>query len=346
AVAARKHGEVRQVRGGNLFAGRRDFFFGLTLLYQAPRGGGFEPVLTESGYVHGPEDVCDRVQRSLPIWTNGQEIRTLEQFSSTAKEIYSSVRDATHQPKGAVMGKLEGKVAVITGGSSGMALASAKRFVEEGAYVFITGRRQEQLDEAVKLIGRNVTGVRSDAANLDDLDRLFDTVKREKGKIDVLYASAGWGEAVPLGEVTEQHFDAVFGLNVRGTLFAVQKALPLFNDGGSIFMTGSVASVKGFPGYGVYSASKAALRSFARTWLNELKGRNIRVNVLSPGPIATPMQDQVLDEEGKRMFETLIPRGKMGRPEEIATVALFLASDDSSFVNGVELSVDGGMSAV
>jgi NAD(P)-dependent dehydrogenase (short-subunit alcohol dehydrogenase family) len=227
------------------------------------------------------------------------------------------------------MGKLKGKVAVITGGSSGLALASAKRFVEEGAYVFITGRRQETLDEAVKLIGRNVTGVRGDASNLDDLDRLFNTVKREKGKIDVLFASAGKGEAVPLGEITEQHFDAAFGLNTRGTLFAVQKALPLLNNGGSIFMTGSVASVKGFPGYGVYSASKAALRSFARTGLNELKGRNIRVNVLSPGPIATPMQDQVLDEEGKRMFESLIPRGKMGRPEEIATVALFLASDDS-----------------
>jgi NAD(P)-dependent dehydrogenase (short-subunit alcohol dehydrogenase family) len=237
------------------------------------------------------------------------------------------------------MGKLEGKVAVITGGSSGMALASAKRFVEEGAYVFITGRRQEALDEAVKLIGRNVTGVRGDVSNLDDLDRLFGTVKREKGKIDVLYASAGTGEAVPLGEITEQHFDATFGLNTRGTLFTVQKALPLFNDGGSIFMTGSVASVKGFPGYGVYAASKAALRSFARTWLNELKGRNIRV-------IATPMQDQVLTEEAKRMFESLIPRGKMGRPEEIAAVALFLASDDSSFVNGVELSVDGGFSAI
>jgi len=229
------------------------------------------------------------------------------------------------------MGKLEGKVAVITGGSSGMALASAKRFVEEGAYVFITGRRQEALDEAVKLIGRNVTGVRGDAANLDDLDRLFDAVRREKGKIDVLYASAGTGEAVPLGEITEQHFDATFGLNARGTLFAVQKALPLFDDGGSIFMTGSVASIKGFPGYSVYAASKAALHAFARGWLNELKDRNIRVNVLHPGPIATPMQDQVLTEEAKRMFESLIPRGKMGRPEEIAAAAVFLASDDSSF---------------
>jgi NAD(P)-dependent dehydrogenase (short-subunit alcohol dehydrogenase family) len=243
------------------------------------------------------------------------------------------------------MGKLEGKVAVITGGSSGLALASAKRFVEEDAYVFITGRRQKALDEAVKLIGRNVTGVRGDASNLDDLDRLFETVKREKGRIDVLFASAGKGEPAQLGEITEEHFDAAFGLNTRGTLFAVQKALPLFNDGGSIFMTGSVASVKGFPGFGVYSASKAALRSFARTWLNELKGRNIRVNVLSPGVIDTP-DSQRIDEETKRMFQSLIPRGKIGSPEEIATVALFLASDDSSFVNGVELSVDGGMSAI
>jgi NAD(P)-dependent dehydrogenase (short-subunit alcohol dehydrogenase family) len=244
------------------------------------------------------------------------------------------------------MRKLEGKVAVVTGGSSGMALASAKRFVEEGAYVFITGRRQKTLDEAVKLIGRNVTGVRGDSSNLDDLDRLFDTVKREKGRFDILYASAGWGEALPLGEITERHFDTIFDLNVRGTLFTIQKALPLLNDGGSIFMTGSVASLKGFPGFSVYSASKAALHSFARTWLNELKARNIRVNVLHPGPIATPMQDQVLDEAGKKMFETLIPRGTMGRPEEIAAAALFLASDDSSFVNGVELNVDGGMSAI
>ncbi len=244
------------------------------------------------------------------------------------------------------MGKLEGKVAVITGGSSGMALASAKRFVEEGAYVFITGRRQEALDEAVKQIGRNVTGVRGDMSNLEDLDRLFDTVKREKGKIDILYASAGTGEAVPLGEITEQHFDAAFDLNVRGTLFTVQKALPMFNDGGSIFMTGSNASVKGFPGFSVYAASKAALRSFARTWLNELKGRNIRVNLLVPGQVATPILEQVLTKEAKAMFESLIPRGKMGRPEEIATVALFLASDDSSYVNGAELFVDGGASAI
>lgn len=244
------------------------------------------------------------------------------------------------------MGRLDGKVAVITGGSSGMALASARRFVEEGAYVFITGRRQEALDEAVRLIGRNVTGVQGDMANLDDLDRLFETVKREKSRIDVLYASAGMGEAAPLGEITEELFDKTFGLNARGTLFTVQKALPLFNDGGSIFMTGSVASLKGFPGYSVYAASKATLHAFARGWLNELKGRNIRVNVLHPGPIATPMQDQVLTEEAKKMFEALIPRGTMGLPEEIAGAALFLASDDSSFVNGMELSVDGGFSAI
>ena len=245
------------------------------------------------------------------------------------------------------MGKLEGKTAVITGGSSGMALSSAKLFVEEGAHVFITGRRQEVLDEAVASIGRSVTGVQGDAANLGDLDRLFETVKREKGSMDVLFASAGaGGEAQKIGEITERNFDRLFGLNTRGTLFTVQKALPLFNDGGSIIMTGSIASVKGWPDYSVYSASKAALRAFARAWLNELKDRQIRVNVLSPGQIATPIQDEMFDEATKRQFESLIPRGKMGRPEEIATVALFLACDDSSFVNGVELSVDGGTSAI
>jgi len=243
------------------------------------------------------------------------------------------------------MGKLEGKVAVITGGSSGLALASAKRFVEEGAYVFITGRRQEALDEAVKLIGRNVTGVQGDAANLEDLDRLFDKVKKQKGKIDVLFASAGKGQPAVLGEITEQHFDQEFGLIVRGTLFTAQKALPLLNDGASIILTGSVASVKGFSGFGVYAASKAALRSFARTWLNELKERKIRVNVLSPGQVDTP-DSQRLDKATREMFESLIPRGKMGRPEEIAAAALFLASDDSSYVNGMDFAVDGGFSAI
>ena len=243
------------------------------------------------------------------------------------------------------MGKLEGKVAVITGGSSGLALASAKRFVEEGAYVFITGRRQEQLDDAVNQIGRNVTSVRGDAANLDDLDRLFETVKRQKGKIDILFASAGKGEAAKLGEISQEHFDKEFGLIVRGTLFTAQKALPLISDGGSIIMTGSVASLKGFPGFGVYAASKAALRSFARTWLNELKDRNIRVNVLSPGQVDTP-DSQRLDPATREMFESLIPRRKMGRPEEIAAAALFLASDEASYVNGVDFAVDGGFSAI
>ncbi|HVX42865.1 MAG TPA: SDR family oxidoreductase [Mycobacteriales bacterium] len=244
------------------------------------------------------------------------------------------------------MGKLDGKVAVITGGTSGLALAGAKLFVEEGAYVFVSGRRQEAVDDAVKAIGRNVTGVQGDAANLADLDRLFDTVKREKGAIDVLWASAGTGEQGRLGEITEEHFDATFGLNARGTLFTVQKALALFNDGGSIFMTGSNASLKGYPEWSVYAASKAVQQAYARVWLSELKGRRIRVNVLTPGQVATPKQEELFDEATKRQFESLIPRGEMGRPEEIATVALFLASDDSSYVNGMELAVDGGTAAI
>jgi NAD(P)-dependent dehydrogenase (short-subunit alcohol dehydrogenase family) len=191
-----------------------------------------------------------------------------------------------------------------------------------------------------------VTGVQADSANLDDLDRLFDAVRREKGAVDVLWASAGTGEERKLGEITEQHFDATFGLNARGTLFTVQKALPLFNDGGSIFMTGSNASVKGYPFWSVYAASKAVLHAYARGWLSELKDRRIRVNVLTPGQVATPIQEQLFDEEAKAQFEALIPRGKMGSPEEIATVALFLASDDSSYVNGMELIVDGGTTAV
>ena len=243
------------------------------------------------------------------------------------------------------MGKLDGKVAVITAATSGMALATAKLFVEEGAYVFITGRRKDALDEAVKAIGRNVTGVQGDASNLADLDRLYDVVKKEKGKIDVLFASAGFGEFAKIGDVTEEHFDKTFGLNVRGTLFTVQKALPLFTDGGSIFMNGSIASIKGFPAFSVYSATKAAVRSFARTWLVDLKERNIRVNILSPGTIDTPILDP-LGPDAKAMFASLVPRGEIGRPEEIATVALFLASNDSSFVNGIELFVDGGTAQI
>ncbi len=244
------------------------------------------------------------------------------------------------------MGKLEGKVAVITGATSGMALATAKLFMEEGAYVFITGRRQEQLDRAVREIGRNVTGVQGDAGNLADLDRLYDTVKAEKGHIDILFASAGVGEFnVPLGSITEEGFDKTFNVNVRGTLFTVQKALPLMRDGGSIIMNGSIASVKGFEGFSVYNASKAAVRSFARTWTVDLKARKIRVNVLSPGTIDTGVFVGV-PKEIKDQFVSLIPMGRIGQPHEIATVALFLASDDSSFVTGIELFVDGGTAQI
>ena len=244
------------------------------------------------------------------------------------------------------MGKLDGKVAVITGGSTGLALAGAKLFVDEGAHVFITGRRQEALDEAVKVIGRNVTAVRGDAADLDDLDRLYDTVRTEKGSIDVLWASAGMGVEGTLGDITAEQFDATFALNARGTLFTVQKALPLLNDGGSIFMTGSNASLRGYPGWSVYSGSKAVQQAFARVWLAELKDRRIRVNVLTPGQVATAKQEELFDEETMRQFESLIPRREMGRPEEIASIALFLASDDSSYVNGMELVADGGTTAI
>jgi NAD(P)-dependent dehydrogenase (short-subunit alcohol dehydrogenase family) len=244
------------------------------------------------------------------------------------------------------MGKLDGKVAVITGATSGMALAGAKLFVEEGAHVFITGRRKDVLDDAVKAIGRNVTGVHTDSSNLDDLDRLFETVRQEKGAIDVLWASAGGGEQGGLGEITEEQFDAAFSLNARGTLFTVQKALPLFNDGGSIFMTGSNASLRGYPMWSVYAASKAVLPAYARVWVAELRDRKIRVNVLTPGSVTSPMMESVLDPEMKAAFESVIPRREMGHPEEIASVALFLASDDSSYVNGMELVADGGATVI
>jgi len=244
------------------------------------------------------------------------------------------------------VGKLDGKVAVITGASDGMALAGAKLFVEEGAHVFITGRRKDLLDEAVKVIGRNVTAVQGDASDLDDLDRLYEAVRQEKGSFDVLWASAGMGEQVLLSDITEEHFDRVFSLNVRGTLFTVQKALPLLNDGASIFMTGSNASLRGFPGWSVYAGSKAVQQAWARVWLNELKDRRIRVNVLTPGQVATAKQEEVFDEATKSAFESLIPRGKMGRPEEIASVALFLASDDSSYINGLEVVADGGTTVI
>ena len=239
--------------------------------------------------------------------------------------------------------KLQGKVAVITGGTTGIGLAAAKLFVKEGAYVFITGRRQKELDEAVKAIGSNVTGVQGDIAKLTDLDRLYEAVAT-KGRIDVVFANAGVAEFAPLGKITEEHFDKLFDINVKGTLFTVQKALPLLNDGGSIILNGSVASVKGTAAFGVYGATKAALRSFVRTWTSDLKDRHIRSNVISPGPTDTPVIDGQPADAIARIVST-IPMGRMGEPDEIAKAALFLASDDSSFVTGIELFVDGGRGA-
>jgi NAD(P)-dependent dehydrogenase (short-subunit alcohol dehydrogenase family) len=236
--------------------------------------------------------------------------------------------------------KLQGKVTVITGGTTGIGLATAKLFVKEGAYVFITGRRQKELDEAVKAIGNNVTGIQGDVAKLADLDRLYEAVEK-KGKIDVVFANAGVAEFAPMGKITEEHFDRLFDINVKGTLFTVQKALPLMNEGGSIVVNGSVASAKGTAAFGVYGATKAALRSFVRTWTSDLKDRHIRSNVVSPGPTDTPAIDGQPAEAIARIVST-IPMGRMGEPDEIAKAVLFLASDDSSFVTGIELFVDGG----
>src|ERR1700682_1714246 len=241
--------------------------------------------------------------------------------------------------------RLEGKIAVVTGGTEGNRLGWAKLFVKEGAYVFITGRRQKELDEAVKAIGTNVSGVQGDVAKLADLDRLYETVAKGKGRIDIVFANAGVGEFVPLGGVTEEHFDKLFNVNVRGTVFAVQKAFPLMNDGSSIILNGSVASVKGTPAFGVYGATKAALRSFVRTWASDLQDRHIRSNVVSPGPTDTPIVDGQPENAIARIVST-IPMGRMGDPDEIGKAALFLASDDSSFVTGIELFVDGGRAQV
>src|ERR1700753_1548082 len=240
--------------------------------------------------------------------------------------------------------KLQGKTAVITGGTTGIGLATAKLFVKEGAYVFITGRRQKELDEAVGAIGSNVTGVQGDIAKLTDLDRLYNTVAT-KGRIDIVFANAGVAEFAPLGKITEEHFDKLFGINVKGTLFTVQKALPLLNDGGSIILKGSGASVKGTPGFWVYGASKAALRNFVRAWAVELKDRHIRSNVLSPGPTDTPIIVGQPADAIARIVST-IPMGRRGEADEIAKAALFLASDDSSFITGIELFVDGGRAQI
>ncbi len=249
------------------------------------------------------------------------------------------------------MSRLQDKVAVVTGGSSGIGLAAARRFAEEGAHVFITGRRAAELDRAATAIGRNVTAVQGDASDLADIDRLYREVAERKGRLDILFANAGVAEHQPLGAVTPEHFDRVFGINVRGLLFTVQKALPLMTAGGSIILNASVAGVKAVPEYGVYSATKAAVRSFARTWTAELSARGIRVNSLSPGATDTPIMDGLADNaEGvaamKTAFTQMIPLARLARPEELANAALFLASDESSYVTGVDLQVDGGFAQI
>lgn len=245
------------------------------------------------------------------------------------------------------MSKLAGKVAVITGGSSGIGLATAKRFVAEGAYVFITGRRQAELDKATAEIGRDVTAVRGDIANLADLDALYDTVKTVKGAFDILVANAAFVELVPPTQATPEHFDKTFTVNARGTFFTIQKALPLLNDGASIVIVSSVAHLIGPPPYSTYSATKAAVRSFARSWAAELKERGIRVNALSPGPIDTPIIDAQVKTRAeadamRAMFASHIPMGRIGQADEVASGILFLASSDSSFSTGTDLVVDGG----
>jgi NAD(P)-dependent dehydrogenase (short-subunit alcohol dehydrogenase family) len=249
------------------------------------------------------------------------------------------------------MSKHEGKIAVITGGNSGIGLATAQRLANEGAHVFITGRRQSELDAAVKRIGKNVTAVQGDVANLADLDRLYTTVKQQKGRIDILFANAGLGEFAPLGSITEAHYDKTFDVNVKGVLFTVQKALPLLVDGGSVILNASIVSIKGMAAFSVYSATKAALRSFARSWTVDLKDRKIRVNVVSPGPIETPAIDRLGQIVGdtaqlKAGLISGVPMGRMGTSDEIAKAVSFLASDDASFITGIELFVDGGMAQI
>ena len=249
------------------------------------------------------------------------------------------------------MSKLQGKVAVITGGSSGIGLATAKRLVTEGAYVFITGRRPEELDKAAAEIGRNVTAIRGDVSSLDDLDRLYAAISTQDRRIDIVFANAAFVEMAPTVEVTPDHFDKTFRTNARGTYFTVQKALPLLKDGGSIILVGNSGKAKGNAGRGTYNATKAALQSFVRTWTAELKDRKIRVNMLSPGAVETPIIDGLfpskeMADKAKAQFAALTPLGRLGRPEEIASAALFLASDESSYIAGIDLAVDGGLTAV
>jgi len=255
------------------------------------------------------------------------------------------------KPNAKHAGKLEGKVALITGGNSGIGLATAKQFVNEGAYVFITGRREAELAAAKKQIGKNVTAIQGDVSNLDDLDRLFVQIKKEKGNIDIVFANAGVARYAPLGAITEDFFDSIFNINVKGVLFTVQKSLPLLRDGGSIILNASIVATKGLSSNSVYSATKAAVRSFARTWTTDLKDRRIRVNAISPGPIDTPGLSELLassetGEQRKKMISTTVPLGRFGRPEEIAKAVVFLASDDASYITGIELFVDGGFAQV
>jgi NAD(P)-dependent dehydrogenase (short-subunit alcohol dehydrogenase family) len=249
------------------------------------------------------------------------------------------------------MGKLDGKVALVTGGNGGIGLATAKRFVSEGAYVFITGRRTEELAAAVKEIGKNVTGVQGDVSKLADLDRLFAQIKREKGKLDIVFANAGVAKYARLGSISEELFDSIFNTNVKGLLFTVQKALPLLRDGASIILNASIVGSKGLPTNSVYSATKAAVRSFARTWTTDLKDRRIRVNAVSPGATDTPgardlLASSEVGEQRKKMIATVTPLGRFGTPDEIAKAVVFLACDDSSYVTGIELFVDGGFAQV
>ena len=249
------------------------------------------------------------------------------------------------------MGKLEGKVALVTGGTSGIGLATAKQFVGEGAYVFITGRREPELAAAVKEIGSNVTGVQGDVANLDDLDRLFAQIKQERGKLDIVFANAGVAKFAPFGAITEEFYDSIFDINVKGLLFTVQKALPLLPDGASVILNASVVGSKGLPTNSVYAATKAAVRSFARTWTTDLKARRIRVNAVSPGSTETPGLNDLLasspaGEQRLQMIHSTVPLGRLGTPDEVAKAVVFLASDDASYITGTELFVDGGFAQV
>ena len=249
------------------------------------------------------------------------------------------------------MNRLEGKIALITGGTSGIGLATAKEFVDEGAYVFITGRREPELARAVREIERNVTGVQGDVSNLSDLDRLFEQIKREKSNLDIVFANAGVATYATLGKITEEHYDSIFDINVRGLLFTVQKALPLMPTGASIILNASIVASKGLSSNSVYSATKAAVRSFARTWTTDLKDRRIRVNAVSPGSIDTPGLSDLLasaeaGEERLKMISNIVPLGRLGTPHEIVRAVVFLASDDSSYITGTELFVDGGFAQV